>query len=197
MVRDHLTILGCIDDLVVWNQNADEMVTQVWKTVALLEWFGLIVKGISRVLHPPLRSPGHVGTTAEVVTPDSGPSCHFKPSKGEFKKTAGNLTRSNSLCSTVKSKSKAPSPPRVKARVFDHETDRDYPDKFHPHIIKGLKPWKRMKEWLHPESFQPHEAQSQCWTDAFTTEWGFVTLSREHVIQSEWNCRRGYTRSGL
>ena len=41
-----------------------------------------------------------------------------KLSEGGLKKTLGNLTRSNSLCSTAKAKSKSRNPTRVEARVL-------------------------------------------------------------------------------
>ena len=63
-------------------------------------------------------SAGHVGAAIEVVRPDSGHSCPSKPSKGDLKKVVRNHTQFNSLCSTAKSKSKAPSPPCVKHRIL-------------------------------------------------------------------------------
>ena len=38
-----INILGYIDDLVLWNQNANQLVTQVWRSVALLEGLDLTV----------------------------------------------------------------------------------------------------------------------------------------------------------
>ena len=81
-----INLRGYIEDFVLWNKDADELKTRVWRT--LLQTLGLTVNGefisFSHILaHLGMsgmeRLAGNVGTATGVVRLDTGSSHPFKP----------------------------------------------------------------------------------------------------------------------